>query len=277
MKMLNPVVLGLSLAVAGSILAAAQDTSSYKVLQIVREDTKPGKGGPAHDKTESAFVQAMEKAKFPTNYIAMTAMSGKPRTLYLTIYDSFADWQKNDQIVDKNPALAAELARASAADGELLDQIETAIFTTVPEMSYKSRPDLTHARYVEMSVFHVHRGHRDEWEKLVKLVKNAQEKAGTSGHWTMYEAAYGPNDGTYMVLSADDSMADIDKGLAENSKFMDALGPDGAKEFRALSASAIDTSYSQLFAINPKQSYPKEEWVKGDPNFWKPKPAAPVN
>ncbi len=90
--MLSPVVLGLSLVVAGSMLTAAQDTSSkFKILQIVRKDTKPGKGGAAHDKTESAFVQAMSKAKFPAHYIAMTAMLGKSRTLYLTIFDSFAE------------------------------------------------------------------------------------------------------------------------------------------------------------------------------------------
>ena len=276
MKILSPVVLGLSLAVAGSIQAAAQDTSSYKVLQIIREDVKPGKGGPAHDKTESAFVQAMEKAKFPAHYIAMSSMSGKSRTLYMTLYDSFADWQKSDEIVDKNPVLAAELAHASAADGELLDQIEAAIFTTVPEMSYKPRADLTHARYVEMSVFHVRGGHRGDFSKLAKLVKDAHEKAGTSAHWTMYEVAYGSNDGTYMALSADNSMADIDTGFAENKKLMDALGPDGVKEMRELSASAIESSYAQLFAINPKQSYPQDAWVKGDPDFWKPKPAAPA-
>ena len=276
MKILSPVVLGLSLAVAGSIQAAAQDTSSYKVLQIIREDTKPGKGGPAHDKTESAFVQAMEKAKFPAHYLAMSSMSGKARTLYLSLYDSFADWQKNDQIVDKDPVLSAELARASAADGELLDQIESAIFTTVPEMSYKERADLTHARYVEMSVFHLRGGHRGDFSKLVKLVKDAHEKAGTSAHWTMYEVAFGSNDGTYMALTADDSMADIDSGFAENKKFMDALGADGVKEMRELSASAVETSYAQLFAINPKQSYPQDAWVKGDPDFWKPKPAAPA-
>jgi len=276
MKILSPVVLGLSLAVAGSTLAAAQEaqpTTSFKVLQITREDTKPYKGGAAHDKTESAFVQAMIKAKFPAHYIALNSMSGKSRSLYLTIYNSFAEWEKDNKLVDGNAALTAELERDSIADGELLESVEQMIYTSDPDLSYKSRPDLTHARYVEMSVFHVRAGHGDEWKKLAKIVKDGHEKAGTSAHWSMYEAAYGANDGTYMALSADDSMADIDTGFAENKKFMDALGPDGVKEFRALFASAVDTSYSQLFSINPKQSYPLDEWVKGNPDFWKPKAA----
>jgi len=277
MKFWRHVVVGLSIAVAGSMLAAAQDSApKFKVLQLTIEYTKPYKGGAAHDKTESAFVAAMNKSKFPAHYIAMTAMSGRARTLYLTIYDSFAEWEKDNKISDSNAALSAELERASIADGELLDQVEAAVYTTDPDLSYKSRSDLTNTRYVEMSVFHVRSGHREEWEKLAKMVKDAHEKAGTSAHWTMYEVAYGPMDGTYMALSGDNSMADIDNGYAENKKFMDALGPDGVKEFRSLFASAVDTSYSQLFSINPKQSYPKDEWVKGNPDFWKPKPAAAV-
>jgi len=271
--MLRPVLLGLSLAVAGSTLAASQETTpSFKVLQITREYSKPYKGGAAHDKTESAFVQAMTKAKIPAHYFCLTSMSGKSRSLYLTLYDSFAEWEKDNKLVDDNAALSAEVERAGIADGELLESVEQMIYTSDPELSYKSRPDLSHARYMEMSVFHVRAGHRDEWTKLAKIVKDGHAKAGTSAHWTMYEVAYGTNDGTYMVLSADDSMADIDTGYSENKKFMDALGPDGVKEFHALFASAVDTSYSQLFSINPKQSYPPEAWVKSDPEFWKPKP-----
>jgi hypothetical protein len=274
MKILSPVVLGLSFAVAGSMLTAAQETpSKFKVLQITREDTKPGKSGAAHDRTESAFVQAMAKAKFPAHYIALNSMSGKSRSLYLTLYDSFAEWEKDNKLVDKNAALSAELERDSVADGELLESVEQMIYTSDPELSYKSREDLSHARYLEMSVFHVRAGHRDDWTKLAKMVKDAHAKAGTSAHWSMYEVAYGTNDGTYMALSADNSMTDIDTGFAENSKFMEALGADGVKEFRSLYASAVDTSYSQLFSINPKQSYPQDEWVKNDPDFWKPKAA----
>jgi hypothetical protein len=273
MKILSPVALGLSLAVAGGTLAAAQEApTSFKILQITREDSKPYKGGAAHDKTESAFVQAMTKAKFPAHYFCLNSMSGKSRSLYLTLYDSFAEWEKDNKLMDGNAALSAEVERAATADGELLESVEQMIYTSDPELSYKSRPDLSHARYMEMSVFHVRAGHGDEWKKLAKMVKEGHEKAGTSAHWTMYEVAYGTSDGTYMALSADDSMSAIDTGYAENKKFMEALGPDGVKEFRALFASAVDSSYSQLFSINPKQSYPPEEWVKNDPDFWKPKP-----
>jgi hypothetical protein len=78
LKVISPVILGLSLAVAGSTFTAAQDASSTstlpKILQITIEYTKPYKGGAAHDKTESAFIAAQARAKFPVYYIATTGL-----------------------------------------------------------------------------------------------------------------------------------------------------------------------------------------------------------
>ena len=275
MKILSPFVLGLSIAVAGSTLAVAQDASSdFKVLQVTREYTKPYKNGMAHDKTESAFVQAMTKAKFPAYYVGLTSMSGKSRSLYLTIYGSFAEWEKDNKLVDKNPALGAELERDSVADGELLDSLDSLVYTYDKDLSYKSRPDLIGARYMEITVFHLKSGHREDWNKLAKMVKDAHDKAGTSAHWAMYEIAYGTPDGEFVALSSDKSMSDIDTGFAENKKFNEALGESGLKELRALFASAVQDSRSELFSINPKMSYVPDAWVKGDPDFWKPKAVA---
>ena len=276
MRKISPFVLGLLIAVAGSALAAAQDSpSDLKILQVTREYTKPYKNGTAHEKTESAFLQAMYKAKFPAYYVGLTSMSGKSRSLYLTIYNSFAEWEKDNKLVDKNPALSAELEHASVADGELLESVDSLVYTYDKDLSYKSRPDLIGARYMEISVFHVKSGHRSEWNKLGKLIKDAHDKAGTSAHWAMYEIAYGTQDGEFVALSADKSMADIDTGFGENKKFMDALGDDGRKQMRELFASAVDYSRSELFSINPKMSYVPDAWIKADGDFWKPK-AAPA-
>jgi hypothetical protein len=277
MKLLNPVVLGLSLALAGSIAAAAQDDSSKPpvVLQITREFLKPYKGGMSHDKTESAFVTAMTKANFPAYYIGLNSMSGKERGLYLTIYEGgFAEWEKDNKLMEKNPALTAEIDHDSVADSDNLSQVDSGVFTLDEDLSYKSRKDLAHARYLEVTEFHVKAGHQGDWHKIAKMVKDAHDKAGTSAHWSMYEIAYGAPDGTYLALSADDSMGDIDKGYMEDKKFRDAMGEDGMKKLRQMMSDTVDESQSELFSINPKQSYAKPEWIKGDPDFWKPKPTA---
>jgi len=119
-KKINPILLGLSLAVVGGSLAAAQDaapTSSPHILQITREYTKPYKGGAAHDKTESAFIDASRQAKFPAYYVGMNSLTGKARSLYMTRYSSFEEWEKDNALMAKNASYAAEIERSSLADG----------------------------------------------------------------------------------------------------------------------------------------------------------------
>lgn len=275
MNKISPILLGLSLAVAGSSMAAAQQTASLpKVLQITREFIKPYKGGAAHDKTESAFITAMTKAKFPAYYLGLDSLSGKSRALFLTQYDSFADWEKDNKIVDKNPTLSSELDRASMADGELLEEVDSGVFTRDDDLSYKPHADISHARYMEVYEYHVRSGHQADWHKLTKMVMDAHDKAMTHAHWATFEVAYGAADGTYLVLSADDSMADIDRGFAEDKAFREAMGgEDGMKALDKLFAETVESSDSQLFAVNPKQSYVSPDWIKADPEFWGPKPA----
>ena len=98
MKIISPVLLGLSFAVVGSSLAAAQEMQGPpKVIQITREFIKPGKTGAIHDTSESKFVAAMNKAKWPTHYVAMNSLSGKSRALYITGYSSFNAWEEGQR------------------------------------------------------------------------------------------------------------------------------------------------------------------------------------
>jgi len=78
--------------------------------------------------------------------------------LFLTIYGSFAEWEKDNKLVDKNAALNAELEHAGIVDGELLESVDSLVYTYDKDLSYKSRPDLIGARYMEITVFHLKSG-----------------------------------------------------------------------------------------------------------------------
>ena len=274
MKMISPVVLGLSLAVAGGTLAAAQDmmTAPSKVLEIQREFLKPGKAGMIHDKSESHFVADFAKANYPTHYIALNSMSGKSRALYLVGYPSFDAWEKDEKAMQANPALSAAIDRDEVSDGDLLSDSDQAVLYYDEDMSYRPNADLAHDRYMEISVYKLKPGHQKDWEEASKLVIDATKKAGTSAHWAMYEIAYGGAD-EYVIFSGDKSMSDIDTGYAEGKKFNEAMGEEGMRKLDQLVQSSVDSADSELFEINPRQSYPPEDWVKANPEFWKPKPA----
>ena len=278
MNKVSRCLVGLSLVVGCSSTVLAQGNAPVpKVLQITREFTKPGKAGMAHDKTESLFVQAMEKAKWPTHYLGMTSLSGKQRALFLTDYASFEAWEKDTLAVAKNTTLANALERAGVVDGELLDSMDQGVFIFREDQSLRPMADISHQRYLEISAYHVRPGHIAEWNELVKMVKAAYETGVPGSHWGMYEQKYGGEGGTFLVLTSRKTLAEVDQAPQMDKQFAAAMGEAGMKKFIELIASSIESSQHQLFAFNPKMSYVEESWIKADPDFWKPKaPAAPA-
>jgi len=269
-------VLGVCLATT-SVGAFAQGNMAEqlppKVLTVTREYTKPGKDGIPHEKTESAFVKAMTKAKQPTHYLAVQSMSGKPRVLFLTGYDSFEAWEKDIKAVEKNEALSAELDRANVADGELLSDIDQGAMIFREDLSLRPKTDIAHMRYFEISRVHVKQGHDKDWEALVKMYQSGFDKI-PEAHWVIYQSQYGREDGTYIIFNPMKSAAEIDHSFGDWAKFTANLGDDGMKKLNELTAVTIDSSETNLFSFNPKMSYVSEDWIKADPEFWKPKAEA---
>ena len=263
--------LGISLAQEGPAT-----TPPPKVMQIIREFVKPGKGGAVHEKAESAFVQAFARAKWPTHYFAAAALTGRPRVLFFVGYDSFEAWEKDSLATQKNAALSEALDRASANDGELLSDMDTSVLTYNDEQSLRAPVDIAHMRYFEISLFRVRPGHRAQWNELVKLVKAAYEKI-PDAHWAMYQAMFGQEDVTYVVFVPRKSAAEIDHDMMNDKQFVEAMGADGMKKLVELESAAVEFTQTNLFQFAPAMSYPRDEWIKADPEFWKPhapKPAA---
>lgn len=246
------------------------------VIQLTREWLKPGKAGMMHDKTEAAFVATMNKSKLQGHYVALNSMTGKARALYMTRYPSFEAWENDNKLVEKNPSLAGELDREAVADGELLDGTDTAILGYEEQLSFHPRPDFSHARYYELTAFKVRPGHDKQFRDLTKMYKDVLEKSGMSVHWGMYSLMYGGDSGTYISLTHRDSLTEIDKGIAEGKKFVEAAGgEEAAAKMDQQFGEAVESVRAELFTINPRQSYVDEATIKADPDFWKPKAAAP--
>jgi hypothetical protein len=279
MKRFTGLMLGLSFLVGGTAVASAQESGTMsppKVLVLYREYLKPGKQGVSHQKTESAFVQAATKAKWPEHYFDVDSLSGRPRSLFLYPYDSFDALEKDQEATQKNAALAAANDRAQIADGDLLSDADSTVLSYRPEQSLRADVSIATYRYFEISLFQVRAGHGKEWDDLVKLVLSAYEKV-PEAHFATYEVAYGqqPNR-TYVVFTALKSASEIDQEPMQDKAFVAALGEDGLKKLEDLEAAAIESRQTNLFKFNPAMSYPPDAWVKDDPDFWKPKSTAPA-
>jgi hypothetical protein len=169
--------------------------------------------------------------------------------------------------------LSAALDRAYAGDGDLLTETDTAVLALHEEYSLRPQVDIPHMRYFEISLYQVRPGHDKDWEELVKLVTAAYEKIPET-HWTTYECVYGLPGTTYVIFNPLKSASEIDKSFASGKAFEAAMGEAGMRRLGELSAAAIESSQTNLFAFNPRMSYVPEEWVKADPGFWKAKGAA---
>ena len=280
MKKLSGAILAASLFLGMACVATAQENNMSgehkppKILTVTREFVKPGKSGAAHDKTESMFVSAMAAAKWPTHYLAMDSVTGKPRTLFFTGYESFEAWEKDVLAEAKNATLSAALDRANEADGSLLDSTETSAFFYRDDLSYNSAVDIPHMRMFEIEAFIVKPGHEKEFEDAVKMVSSAYSKAIPDAHWATYQEVYGAAGNEYIILTPMKSASEIDKGFANYPKWIAAMGDDGMKKLNEMSASSLAEQFTNIFVFSATKSYVDEGWIKADPDFWKHKAMA---
>ena len=271
---------GLCFCISGVIglpAARAQETGAKttpppKVLVIDIEWLKPGKGGSAHQKSESAFIQAAEKAKSPQHYVAMQALSGPPRSLFVFSYDSFAAMEKEHQEEVANTSLSADIDQAYAADGELLSSMARNIFTLRDDLMPEPGVAIGTMRYMQITRVTVRPGHQGEWEEYLKMLRSNLDKAEPGRHIALYQSAYGwENGGIWLLITPMKSLSEVDEADANAAKFREAMGDTNMKHYRELAGAAVESSQRNLYAFDPAMSYASDQMVNADPTFWKRK------
>jgi hypothetical protein len=267
------VAMSLAFGCASAISAQDQAAPRPKVLQVTREYVKAGRAGAAHEKTETAFVEAMRKANWPTNYVGMTSLSGKSRALFLTFYPTFEAWEKDNAALANNKELASAIDKAEMEDGDILDSLDQMVFYYNEELSFHPKGDISPMRFYEFTSFQIKPGKDREWREVVKMAKDGYEKGIPDAHWGMFSLVYGGTEagGEYVAITGRKTLAEVDKGFAEGKKFEEAMGDEGMKRLDALFADCVAGTSQTLFAVNPHMSYVSEAWIKSDPSFWEGK------
>jgi hypothetical protein len=265
--------MSLAFGCVSAISAQEKAAPTPKVLQVTREYVKAGRAGAAHEKTETAFVEAMRKANWPTNYIGMTSLSGKSRALFLTSYPTFEAWEKDNAAVAKNAELSSAIDKAEMADGDILDSLDQMVFYFSEDLSLHPKTDLSPMRFFEFTSFQIKPGKDREWREVVKMAKEGYEKGIPDAHWGMFALVYGGTEegGAYVAITGHKSLSEVDQGFAGGKKFEEAMGDEGMKKLDAMFADCVSGTSQTLFAVNPHMSYVSEAWIKSDPGFWEGK------
>jgi hypothetical protein len=245
-----------------------------KVLQIFREQVKPGKGA-AHEKVEAGWPKAFAKAKWPTHYIALSSMTGPPEAWFLSGYESFAAMGADQQNVEQTPALLRELDQLAAQDGELLTGTRSITAVYREDLSYRPSVNIGEMRYFTITMFTLRPGYDSAFAESRKLVHAGHEKARMDEHWAMFQVTSGMVTPTYLLFLPMKALQEADLAQESHAKpYQDALGPEGRRQLREFSQAGVQSTESYLFQMSPKMSYPSKEVVAADPAFWTPKPAA---
>jgi hypothetical protein len=205
------VVATLLLAGAGAVRAVAQTAAPTppKVMLIGRELVKPGKGA-AHTKLESAWSRALEAAKNPATFIAMTTMTGANEAWFLVPYASMADLQKMNAAVDASAPLTAINDRYAAQESDVIANMFTMITNYRDDLSYNNGTPLPSLRYMTVQRVAVKIGHNDEFVEARKLIKSAHEKAKAGDGYAVYQVVSGAPVGTFLIFSGRKSLAELD-------------------------------------------------------------------
>jgi hypothetical protein len=254
--------------------AASEEGAPPALLQIEREEVRPGRGG-AHAVNEAAWAAAYTKAQSPVTWLGMTTVSGASEAWFLSRHDSFASLEKDQDSTDAAPALAAERDRLSAAEGDMLSRTSTILARYRPAISYQPVVKLPEMRYMTVDLVRVKSGRVAEFLDTWRMLVAAHTKAGMDEHWAVFEVESGMPDTTFLFMYPRKSLAEIDAAgpMHGADGFRDAVGDSGRRQITGLDQDVIEMSETRHFRLRPGMSALSKEWAAADPFWASPAPA----
>ena len=263
------------LALAGSLAAQAQTPAvpPPNILNIQTDNIKPYEDAP-YDKIASESAALSEQLKDPTHVLGMEALTGSPRAIYLSGYDSFEALQKNEEWLLGDEATDAKFDALEARQALHVSEVRVTIWHYRPDLSNNvAGADIPHSHYWEVIIFHMRPGHDKQFEELTKLYCDANLKIGQNTPWATYEGLTGVTN-AYLVLVPMTSLKDQDTALAHKKDFGAALGDEGRGQMNKLSEESVASVEDNIWMVIPEWSYVEKSWIEADPQFWAPEPAA---
>ncbi len=238
-----------------------------KYLYLGNESIKPGMED-AVIQNESSQVQTLRDANSPVNYLGMISITGAPRAIFFAGYDSFAEMQKDHEQEMSNTRMQDALKADNAAEAPMLAGAMSSIYEYREDLSLNAPVDLSTIRFFDITLFRIRSGHRQDWERLVKLYEKAFSSA-PDARWATFEKDYGEgSNNTFIVVTPLTSLAGVDQEMLDGNNLPKAAGADQLQMMRELGSATIESSEADLFAVVPQMSYVPESWVTALPDFW---------
>ncbi len=255
----------LAVGVVGQMSGQDLPKSQPKYLTIFREQVKVGHA-EAHGKFEAGYPAALEKAKSPDYYLAMTSLTGPSEAWYVQPNESFAAIGESMKREDKDPVLSAAMRKLAKADAEYISASRVIRAKAKPELSVGAFPDLTKTRFFKITTLRVRPGRERQFEEVAKAYAAIMKRAPKASY-RMYEVLAGERLPSYLVFESVESYAEIDQHMAEGEE---AFKKASAEEMAALEkfSDVAEAIESNEFRLDPKQSYVSKATREKDLEFW---------
>ena len=241
------------------------------LMLFVREAVKPGHDA-AHEATEAAWSRILAKGHVTDHYLGMAALTGRPEALFLMGYRSYADWGAKQAELDQNPALKREVQEASRQDGEQLTGVHLVLGALREDLSYGPPVEIGTMRYMRVRTMRVKQGMAHAFTETMKQSLAGYAKIHFPGSFALYEVEAGTGAPTFIAIRPLKSLADLD-AFDGAVKALKASGSPGERaEMDKAFAQCVAGDDTQIYAFNPKLSFPSPSVIASDPAFWAPKP-----
>jgi hypothetical protein len=235
-------------------------------LTIVREQVKAGQAA-RHARHEAGWPAALEKAKIPESYIAITSMTGPAEAWYLSPWDSYAAEGAAMKRDAKDPGFSAEMDRLAAEDAEFVSATSVIQLNARPDLSIGKFPTVAKVRFYEISIFSVRQGQEQKIDEIIKTYGVVRQRVSPNASYRIYTVAAGMPDPTYFVMSTVEDYAELDRTTAEHNKVFEIATAEEHAVF-AKWGEAVAKSETNRYRLDPRQSYVSKEVRAGDPDFW---------
>jgi hypothetical protein len=227
-------------------------------------------------KALASAARACANLEVPNSWIVLESVTGDSEVLSFDPFDSFEHIGK--AFAEWGPIYAAhaELGKFQAQINGALASQRTIVAERRDDLSYRAnRIDLSKARFLRVLEVRLHPGHEGEFAEAFKNLTAAYEKTESDLPWVVYHVNVGMPSPTFFAFVPMRTLAQNDDLLNLRDLLHEAEG-DAAERMQQIARAAYAHTESNLYAVSPEKSHVSKEFAAGDPEFWTPKPPAPM-
>ncbi len=258
------------LFVATAVAVQAQQpvpTTQPSLITIYIEEVKLGME-EAHTRHEAGWPAAFTKARAPETYLALESMTGTYEVWYTQPFATNAAQGEAMKRNDADPVLSAELNRLWREDAQYLVAGRQIQLMARPDLSFGSFPDLSKARFWEITTFRVRPGHESHFDEVAKLYGEISKRLAPNSSYRVYMVTAGMPGGTYMIFSSVNDYAEFDQMLATGQAVGAGMTAKEREAFEKFSLEAVLNTVTNRYRLSPTMSYVDEATKAADPAFW---------